>query len=134
MNKSRVFIAALLLFYITASVSALGSRDTVTVTGVVRLVGNEPFAEIVITGDNGEWYVARDEIQNFRDLQHMTVTVKGIETVTELTFASGMPAGTRRELKRLRLFRLAELGYRLLGHLVAHFVKLVAGMSLYPLP
>jgi hypothetical protein len=108
MNKSRIFLVVLLLFCMAASVSAFGSRDTVTVTGVVRLVGSDPFPEIVITGDNGEWYVARDEIQNFRDLQHMTVTVKGIETVTELTFASGMPAGTRRELKKIKIVSVSR--------------------------
>jgi hypothetical protein len=42
-------------------------------------------------------------MQKLRDYQHMTVTVKGIETEIEITFASGLPAGTRRELKKIKI-------------------------------
>jgi hypothetical protein len=75
----------------------------VQVTGVVRLVGSSPFSEIVITGSEAEWYIPRDEQYKLNDLQHQTVKVEGEETVTELKFASGLPAGTRRELKNIRI-------------------------------
>jgi hypothetical protein len=104
MNKRRIFFALLLFLCVTALVSARGNRENViTVTGVVRLVGNEPFSEIVIAGSDYQWYIAKDEARKLHDLQHVTVTVEGIETVTELTFASGMPAGTRRELKKIKI-------------------------------
>jgi hypothetical protein len=104
MNKRRVFFALLLFACVTAFVSARGNRENVvTVTGVVRLVGNEPFSEIVITGTDDQWYIAKDEMRKLHDYQHATVTVEGIETVTEMRFASGMPAGTRRELKKIKI-------------------------------
>jgi len=76
---------------------------TVQVTGIVRLVGNEPFSEIVITNSQDAWYIAREEREKLADLQQQTVTVEGEETVTELKFANGQSAGTRRELRNIRI-------------------------------
>jgi hypothetical protein len=85
-------------------VSAFGKKETVIqVTGVVRLVGPDLFREIVITGSENEWYVVKDEMDKLYSLQHQRVTVEGVETVKEMTFASGFPAGTRRELKKIKI-------------------------------
>jgi len=103
MNKYFLFI---LLIFLPVFAFALGSREepapVVEVTGIVRLVGSAPFYEIVISGEYN-WYVARDEMEKLHDLQHQTVTVEGEETITELFFAGGMPAGRRRELKNIRI-------------------------------
>ena len=105
-------IVLLLLFLCLASVfmpkvlSAWGRREKdpiVEVTGVVRLVGSAPMSELVITGDEMEWYVAREDERKLWDLQHRTVTVEGIETVTQLTFANGFPAGERRTLRKIKI-------------------------------
>jgi hypothetical protein len=85
-------------------VSAFGKKETVIqVTGTVRLVGTDLFPEIVITGSENEWYVVKDEMGKLHDFQHRTVVVEGVETVKEMTFASGIPAGTRRELKKIKV-------------------------------
>jgi len=42
------------------------------------------------------------------DLQHRTVTVEGVETVTELYFANGLSAGARRELKNIKIIAVTD--------------------------
>jgi len=103
----------LFLLCITALLPALGNRDkekanVVRVTGVVRLVGTGLFPELVITGSEMEWHITPDEEKKLHDLQHRTVTVEGVETVTELKFANGLSAGTRRELKNIKIIAIHE--------------------------
>lgn len=76
---------------------------TVQVTGIVRLVGNEPFTEIVISASENEWYIPRDERAKLIDFQHRTVTVEGEETMTEIKSASGLFTIMRRELRNIRV-------------------------------
>jgi len=106
-NKRRCF-CILLLLCIIALLPARGNRDreaanVVRVTGVVRLVGTGLFPELVITGAEMEWYIAQDEAKKLHDMQHRTVTVEGVETVSELRFANGLSAGARRELKNIKI-------------------------------
>jgi hypothetical protein len=75
----------------------------VQVTGIVRLVGGGPIPELVITGQDKEWYVSREEDHLLKELQHRTVTVEGYETVIELRFANGLPAGRRRTLRDIKI-------------------------------
>jgi len=76
----------------------------VQITGVVRLTGPALFTELIIS-DNEEqvWYIVKEEYEKLRDLQQSIVTVEAEETVTELQFANGMPAGIRRELRNIRI-------------------------------
>ncbi|MDR3019384.1 MAG: hypothetical protein LBU66_00600 [Treponema sp.] len=115
-NRTRFILMVFLMLGITLNLSALGSRDkspasdtpsenAIRITGVVRLVGSSLFAELVISNPDGEWYIAKDEMDKLFDLQQQTVTVEGEETVTELFFANGTSAGIRRELKNVRLIR-----------------------------
>jgi len=112
MNRRRCF-CGLFLLCITALLPALGNRDreaagVVRVTGVVRLVGTGLFPELVITGPEMEWHITADEEKKLRDMQHRTVTVEGVETVTETRFANGLSAGTRRELKNIKVIAVEE--------------------------
>jgi len=75
----------------------------VRVTGTVRLVGSAEMPDLVISGPNMEWYVAREDVGKLMDLQHREVIVEGIETVRELRFANGSPAGERRTLSKVKL-------------------------------
>ncbi|MCL2043780.1 MAG: hypothetical protein FWG89_06550 [Treponema sp.] len=103
---SRRLFFLLLLFFLAAVLPARGNREKETairVTGTVRLVGNEPFAELIIQREEGHWYINPEDEHKLRNLQHRTVTVEGIETVVELRFASGRPAGERRTLKNIRI-------------------------------
>ena len=125
----RVFILALLFLGLAAALPALAKKEKKTdaeqnnvtlntgliameedplvqVTGRVRLVGNEPFTELVITGENRDWYIEKDEQYKLKELQQRTVTVEGIETVTPLYWASGLPAGNRYSLKDIRILKL----------------------------
>jgi hypothetical protein len=113
MNKRRCF-CVLLTLCIAALLPAWGNRDkekanVVRVTGVVRLVGTGLFSELVITGPEMEWHITRDEEKKLHDLQHRTVTVEGVETVTERRFANGLSAGKRRELQNIKIIAVDEI-------------------------
>lgn len=118
MNRPLAFTLAPLFFCLAAALLAWGSKEeqraaaqeekasqvqVARVSGRVRLVGGEPFTELVISGPDGEWYIDKDDEQKLKDLQQRTVTVEGVETVTTLTFANGRPAGERRTLKNVRI-------------------------------
>jgi len=111
---SRNILAVTVFLIIAASVFASGSKDEsaqtkiVQVTGLVRLVGSSPMYEIVISGAEFQWYVVRDEMDKLFDLQHQTVTVEGEETIMELKFANGRPAGTRRELRKIKIISVQQ--------------------------
>ena len=104
-KKQRLFLY-LFLLCIIMMLSAGGNPKSVSivkVTGVVRLVGNEPFTELVITGSESQWYIAKNEWSKLHDLQHRTVTVQGEETVKDRYFANGSYAGVRRELRNIKI-------------------------------
>ncbi|MCL2008751.1 MAG: hypothetical protein FWG77_11780 [Treponema sp.] len=107
-----LFFCLLIIFFTTASpLFSLGRREKnnmIRITGVVRLVGNEPFTEIVISGPEREWHIAPDEVHKLHDLQHKTVTVEAVEVITVLRFANGFPAGERYTLDRIRVISVEE--------------------------
>jgi len=112
--KKRRCLLILLILCVSALLPAGGKRDrekanVVRVTGTVRLVGTGYFPELVITGPEMEWHIAQDEAKKLHDLQHRTVTVEGVETVIELQFANGLSAGTRRELKNIKIIALDDI-------------------------
>jgi len=97
------------LAFVIQFVFSLGNREretVVQVSGVVRLVGFNPFPELVITDDEFDWYIAREEMNKLHDLQHRAVTIEGRKTITELFFANGMSAGIRRELSNIRIITI----------------------------
>jgi len=115
MNRNFFFI--FLFLCLAASLSAFGAKEkddgktapagtVVQVTGIVRLVGTAVFPELLIENSQTSWYVARDEMDKLRDLQHKKVTVTGEETVTELKFGNGLSAGTRRDLKNIKIITI----------------------------
>jgi hypothetical protein len=68
-----------------------------TVTGTVRLVGNEPFTELVVTdGAGNNWYVAEEGRSLLAPWQHRPVTVRGKVRMREMVLANGKALGTRR--------------------------------------
>ena len=105
----KKFILLIIFILLTSALFAFGGREKdqktdeplVEITGTVRLVGSANFSEIVISNSDSIWYVPKDEMEKLFDLQQRTVTVKGTESVHEMTFASGLPAGTRRELSNI---------------------------------
>jgi len=112
MSKNLCFFS-LFLLCVPMLMPALGGREKdkaknniVQVSGTVRLVGTGLFPEIVITGSENEWYVEKEEMSKLYDLQHRKVTVEGEETVEELRFANGLPAGTRRTLRKIKVISI----------------------------
>lgn len=107
--KKRIF-AALLLLCAFIPVSGRGKKEApppvIQISGRVRLVGSSPMAQIVISTENGEWYIERDEQHKLWDLQQRIVTVEGIETTEELRFANGLSAGIRRTLKNIKIISI----------------------------
>ena len=117
MNNKRNWFLLLFLSFISMALTAGGNSELeaddeglgvqVQVTGLVRLVGNAPFSELVISGAEAEWYiVTREDGEQFIPLQHQTVTVEGEEIVRELRFAGGQSAGTRRELRKVKIIAI----------------------------
>jgi len=107
---NRIPLLVIVFLCLAMSLPAFGSKDknngktsVVRVTGVVRLVGTALFPELIIDNSQTAWYIAKEEMKKLNDLQHRTVTVEGEETVTELKFGNGMSAGTRRDLKNIKI-------------------------------
>jgi len=114
MNNRRCFLA-FFLFCAAALLPAQGNNEqeregavVVRVTGTVRLVGNANFPLIVISGSDRQWSVVREETNKLYDLQHRIVTIEAEETVRELRFANGRPAGNLRELRNIRIISIEE--------------------------
>jgi hypothetical protein len=75
----------------------------VRVSGRVRLVGTGLFPQLVISGQEREWYIDKEEEFKLLEFQQQLVTVEGRESYIDLTFANGFPAGRRYTLKDIRL-------------------------------
>jgi len=111
MNYKGLLILGVFFLFAAAFLTAEeeAPKGIVTqVTGVVRLVGSGPMTQLVITGDRVQWYISNDDRSKLFDLQQQVVTVEGEEIVTQMTFASGRPAGTRRELKNITIISVGE--------------------------
>jgi hypothetical protein len=70
------------------------------------MVGSGPLTELVISGEDREWYINKKDEAALRDLQQQTVTVEGIETYADLTFANGFPAGRRYTLSDITIIKM----------------------------
>ncbi|MDR0388013.1 MAG: hypothetical protein LBH57_08250 [Treponema sp.] len=75
----------------------------VRVSGRVRLVGTGLFPQLVISGEEREWYIDKEEESKLLEFQQQLVTVEGRESYKDLTFANGFPAGRRYTLRDIRL-------------------------------
>ena len=72
--------------------------DRVEVEGRVRLVGSEPFSDLVITDDFGnDWYVAEDR-GVLGSLEQQRVIVQADIRRRRMTLANGRELGQRLEL------------------------------------
>jgi len=105
--SKKVLVVFMFLFASVMLFSFGGKEEevpvTTQVTGMVRLVGTSLFQELVITGREHVWYVVSEEAGKLIDMQYKTVTVEGEETVREIQFANGRSAGTKRELRNIRI-------------------------------
>ncbi|MDR3160465.1 MAG: hypothetical protein LBU28_02495 [Spirochaetaceae bacterium] len=78
----------------------------VEITGRVRLVGNEPFPELVLTGEDGrDWFIAEEDRAVLSAYEQRTVTVRGRVSLREMILANGQRLESRRILSGLTLVR-----------------------------
>jgi hypothetical protein len=75
---SSFFFILLLSSCTVHAVDSEGGQEMLTVTGKIRLVGNEPFTHLVITTDDGKDYLVQGDLEKeLRALQYQRVTVTG---------------------------------------------------------
>jgi hypothetical protein len=78
----------------------------VELSGRVRLVGNEPFPELVLTGEDGhDWFIAPEDRGVLSAYEQRTVTIRGRVALRELILANGQRLETRRILSEITLIR-----------------------------
>ncbi|GHU15951.1 hypothetical protein FACS1894163_04390 [Spirochaetia bacterium] len=116
-RRARFFLILPLLFSVAAAMG-LGRQDvdspegekprTVQVSGRVRLIGSGSGQELVITGTGREWRIDKKDQDKLWDLQQQTVTVEGLETSQEMTFANGTSAGIWYYLRDIRLISVSQ--------------------------
>lgn len=101
----RGVIAALLLSPL--GVWAWGQADDVVeVTGRVRLIGNVPFAELVITSANEQdWYIDTGSRSVLAAYEQRVVMVRGTLELLDMVLANGRRVGTRRILRNVQLIK-----------------------------
>jgi len=78
----KIISSSLLILLLSAcAVSAVASKrdsEMITLTGTIRLVGNEPFTHLVITTDDSRDYLIKGSFeQELRELQYQRVEIKG---------------------------------------------------------
>ncbi|GHV92639.1 hypothetical protein AGMMS50268_31420 [Spirochaetia bacterium] len=83
------------------------SGQTVEVSGRVRLVGSEPFPDLVLT-DEGDhtWYINADDRPTVAAYEQQTVTIRGTVELKEMVLANGRSLGSRRTLSGVTLIKV----------------------------
>jgi hypothetical protein len=78
----------------------------VELTGRVRLVGSEPFPELILAdGEDHLWYIARESRKILAGYEQRIVTVRGRVELREMVLADGRRLEDRRVLAELTLIR-----------------------------
>jgi hypothetical protein len=78
----------------------------IVLTGRVRLVGNMPFPEFVISEESGEdWHVVPEEMDKFKGLEHQSVTVSATYKIVDMILADGKKIGVRRILSNITIVK-----------------------------
>jgi hypothetical protein len=118
-------VSVLLFIAAAGMLHGLGSRDTrtyrgedafdapdgarVAITGTVRLVGADPFPELVVTTEDGtDWFVRLESREALTGRERETVAVEATLSYRELLRADGVLLGRRRELDEVELLSVNE--------------------------
>jgi len=112
MNKRAAVLLLFVLLYAVGNTFALGGKEenavksqNVEVSGKVRMVGSSPMTSLVISGEDREWYVEREETKKLMEFQQQLVTVKAQEYYYDRVFANGAPAGRQYYLKNIVIIK-----------------------------
>ncbi|MDR2842956.1 MAG: hypothetical protein LBV52_07130 [Spirochaetaceae bacterium] len=115
MRKTALQLTFLLSAVFICGINAMGNSDSgagkdgesVIISGTVRIVGSEPFTEIVVTDENGtDWFIDSAEKNKLYKYQGTTVNVKGNLYLTDIVLADGNKIGVRRTLKNVSIIRI----------------------------
>jgi hypothetical protein len=112
--KGRIlFMPLLFIFFIFCAggnVMSFGSREsgtkkeTITVTGRVRLVGTALFSNVVVTDEEDQdWYVENEDREKLARLEQQQVTVTGETEYQDIILANGEKVGVRRFLRNIKV-------------------------------
>lgn len=86
------------------SAQELKTGDLVTVSGRVRLVGSDPFGELVISDENGQdWYLDDEGKELLQNYEQRTATISGYLVLEERVLADGRKLKDRYRLTRISL-------------------------------
>lgn len=110
MGRKRVLLA-LLTVIVAASLSACSTYkegQKLTITGRLRLVGNEPFTHLVVTTtDNKDFYLPDQSRNEYRRLIGSQVTVDGTLSIKKLELADHSKTFTQYHLTDITAFKRA---------------------------
>ncbi|MDR0524811.1 MAG: hypothetical protein LBG90_02950 [Spirochaetaceae bacterium] len=82
---------------------ALVSGQTVEITGKIRVVGNMPFPELVITDETEQdWFIPEEYKALFTGQDGQPVKVKAKVDLVELSLADNTRIGYRRILRQIK--------------------------------
>lgn len=71
-------------------INSVTEGQTVSVTGTVRVVGNDPFPERVLSDTKGQtWYIDADSVDCVRQYEQHRITVRGVIRVKQQLLANG---------------------------------------------
>jgi hypothetical protein len=109
MKNKRNFVYLIILtvtvIFISPPVSALGrrhgeaKRQSIEITGRVRLIGSAPFPDLVLSDETGrDWYVRQEEKDKLSKLEQQTVKIRAAFEVEDIILADGKKVGERRIL------------------------------------
>ncbi|GHU71158.1 hypothetical protein FACS189450_06750 [Spirochaetia bacterium] len=83
------------------------SGQSVEVSGRVRLVGNEPFSDLVLTdSEEHTWYIDPADRKTLSSYEQQTVTIRGVVELKEMALANGKSLGSRRTLSGVILVKV----------------------------
>jgi hypothetical protein len=83
------------------------SGQIVEVRGRVRLVGSDPFPNMVLTDDgDNTWYIDPADRKTLSSCEQQTVTIRGVVELKEMVLANGRSLGSRRILSGVTLVKV----------------------------
>ncbi len=110
-NGKRRLLLVLLAVIVVAGLSACSTYkegQKLTITGRLRLVGNEPFTHLVVTtSDNKDFYLPDQSRNEYRRLIGSQVTVDGTLSIKKLELADHSKTLTQYHLTDITVFKQA---------------------------
>jgi hypothetical protein len=80
--------------------------DQVELSGQIRLLGSEPFPDLVLTDPEGrDWYMERQYRQILQSYEHQMVSIRGKVELRDMVLANGYSLGIRRFLSDVELVK-----------------------------